>query len=141
MGLLWLFITNFAGAMKVEHNMPISQLCMLYRTRDECVGGHLTLEQQRLLGDRYRCRWNEQARFGVPACILDNCDIDGILDKNRVGIAGEYLGFMFFSLGAGILLIWIQQAEQEAFKINSAWAKSKRRVAAAPSSSKIEHDA
>jgi len=133
--VFWLLITNFAGAVKVEHNMPVSQLCMLYRTRDECVGGHLTLEQQRLLGDKYRCRWNEKANFGIPACILDKCDVDGILDKNRVGISGEYLGFMFFSLGAGILLIWIQQAEQEAFKINSAWEKQKRRVST-PSSSK-----
>jgi len=127
--VLWLLITNGAGAMKVEHNMPISQLCMLYRTRDECVGGHLTLEQQRLLGDKYRCRWNEQAKFGIPLCILDKCNMDDILDKNRVGIVGEYLGFMFFSLGAGILLIWIQLAEQEAFKINLAWSKQRRIVA------------
>jgi hypothetical protein len=126
--VLWLLITNGSGALKVEHNSPISQLCMLYTTRDECVGGHLTLEQQRLLGDKYRCRWNEKANFGIPACILNNCDMDGILDKNRVGIAGEYLGFMFFSLGAGLVLIWIQQAEHEAFNINFTWAKQKRQV-------------
>jgi len=128
--VFWLLITAGAGAMKIEHNMPHSMLCMLYMTKDECVGGHLTLEQQRLLGDKYLCRWDEQAKFGVPACVVNNCDMDGVIDKNRVGIVGEYLGFMFFSLGAGVLLIWIQQAEQEAFKMNYAFSKQKKRAVA-----------
>jgi len=130
--VLWLLITNFAGAFKTEQNMPISQLCMLYTTRDECVGGHLTVEQQQLLGDKYRCRWNEKANFGIPACILNHCEMDGVLNNNRVGIVGEYLGFMFFALGAGVLLIWIQIAEHEAFKINLAkkiaWSRTVSRV-------------
>jgi len=124
--IIWLVVTNGAGMLVVEHNAPLSELCILYKTRDACVGGQLTQKQQNFFGDNYRCRWNEEAKFGTPPCILDQCGKDGIIDKNRVGIVGEFLGFMYFSLGASILLVWIHQVEQQAFQMNLAKSKQEK---------------
>jgi hypothetical protein len=115
--IFWLCVTSCAGTFVIEHNAPRNERCILYTSREACVGADFTAKQQNAFGDKYRCRWDDTAAFGVPACILNQCNKNGILTKNRLGIVGEYLGFVFFALGSASLVIWIQLTEEEAFEL------------------------
>jgi len=123
--VFWLVVSGAAGVLVTEHNVQRFEICMLHTSREGCVGMHMTAEQQNLFGDRYRCRWDEQVPFGIPPCVLDQCNKDGILDKNRLGISAEFLGTVFCLLGALSGLIWVKLVEEEAFdtKIESKLGK------------------
>mmetsp|Transcript_7569 Transcript_7569/g.10964 ORF Transcript_7569/g.10964 Transcript_7569/m.10964 type:complete len:179 (+) Transcript_7569:11-547(+) len=76
-------------------------MCILHRTRDECTGASLPIQQQIWADQReggWQCRWDPNVDYYRYPCTKFNCDAGGHLLRNKYSIIFEFLGFLYWAV-------------------------------------------